>query len=54
MYIVILIYEPHGRHKPKIYNRDAHKKEKGIQTQLLQMVIKSQKTAKEKRNKREL
>ena len=27
------ISKPHGNHKPKIYNRYTHKKEKGIQTQ---------------------
>ena len=32
MYIYIAIYKPHGNEKPKIYNRYAHKIERGIQT----------------------
>ena len=28
----VATYKLHGKHKPKIYNRNTHKKEKGIQT----------------------
>ena len=31
--IYMAILKPHGNHKPKIYHRYTHKKEKGIQTQ---------------------
>ena len=41
------VSKPRGNHKPKIYNRYIHKKEKASPNITLKMVIKSQKKKRE-------
>lgn len=41
MYLQVNVYEPHGDHKQKTYNRDKNKKE-NVTSILLRKIIKSQ------------
>ena len=55
MYLWINVYEPHGKHKSKTYNRHTKAKKKGTRAYYLRIIIKPQwQKQKEEMNREEL